>query len=329
MVSVSVLLPSYNHEKYIGETIESVLNQTFSDFEFIIIDDCSSDNSIEIVKRYVEKDDRIKFYIHDKNMGIAKTENELIDLAKGKFIAFLNSDDFWDKTKLEKQMNILKNDENLIVWTEGKIVDENSIAIGKNFTQSIGSKTRTKSGNIFKSLLKGNFILFASLMFKKENLKDLRFIEDLKIINDYPFEIALAKKYKYYFISEPLTKYRLHGQNTIIPNEENKLNHSRDIIISKRYLLETYKNEIPKLLKWKFYSDIINIYFDYGLKSKTRTFIFKALFVKPFVLLNYWYLIKSLKLHSGFIENILIQLDRIFTFLEGIYTKKVLSLTIE
>ncbi len=72
MVLVSVILPSYNHEKYISETIESVLNQTFRDFELIIIDDHSPDNSTKIIKKYIEKDDRIRFYLHKKNMGIAK-----------------------------------------------------------------------------------------------------------------------------------------------------------------------------------------------------------------------------------------------------------------
>lgn len=329
MVSVSVLLPSYNHEKYIGETIESVLNQTFSDFEFIIIGDCSPDNSVEIIKKYVDKDDRIKFYIHDKNMGIAKTENELIDLAKGKYIAFLNSDDVWHESKLEKQLNLLEKDENLIIWTEGEIIDENSNLVGKKFTKTYGSRKKKLNGDIFNALLHGNYILFASLMFKRDNLKGLRFIEDLKIINDYPFELALAKKYKYHFIKQPLTYYRMHGKNTIIMNKENSFLFYKDIIIVQRYLLETYNKEIPKLLKWQKNYEVAKVYFKFNKVKQARYFIFKALFAKPFVLLNYWYLIKSLNLYSGFIEKILNQIDRIFNFLEQIYLKKVLSLVIE
>lgn len=108
MALISVLLPSYNHESFLSEAIESVLNQTFRDFEFIIIDDCSSDNSREIIKYYKERDERIKIYFHNENRGIARTQNELIDKAQGKFIAFLNSDDVWNKDKLEKQLKILE-----------------------------------------------------------------------------------------------------------------------------------------------------------------------------------------------------------------------------
>jgi len=259
-------------------------------------------------------------------MGIAKTENELIDLARGKFIAFLNSDDVWDRTKLEKQINLLKKNEDLIIWTEGEIIDESSKSIGKIFTKTVGSIRKKKSGNIFNSLVRGNFILFASLIFKRENLNGLRFNEDLKIINDYLFELALAKKFDYYFISEPLTKYRKHGKNTITFTKAKKLRFLCDIIIVFRYILETYKSEISKLLKWSYNVELAKAYIDYGLKTKARTFIYKAIVNKPFNLLNFWYLARNTIKNNNIFYKLLNKTNRFFNFIENIYKMKVLHM---
>lgn len=117
--------------------MESVLNQIFKDFEFIIIDDYSSDKSLEIIKKYKEKDERNKIVFHNENKGISKTENELINMANGKYIAFLNSDDVWDKKKLEKHLKVLEMNENFIIWAEGEIIDQNSKPIGMNIHPTI------------------------------------------------------------------------------------------------------------------------------------------------------------------------------------------------
>lgn len=329
MVVISVLIPIYNHERYIEETIESVLNQTFTDLELIIIDNFSTDNSREIIINHQKKDSRIKTVFHKENEGISASLNELINLAKGKYIAFLNSDDLWHETKLEKQLSLLEKDENLIIWTEGEIINKYSNPIGRKFSKTFINRKKKLSGDIFKVLLHGNYILFASLMFKRDNLKGLRFIEDLKIGNDYPFLLALAKKFKFHFIKEPLTYYRWHGKNTTLINNENRLIHYKDRIIVWRYILETYNKEIPKLLKWRTNSDIAHSYLVLNKKKQAKFFIFKALYVKPLVLLNFWYLIIYFKFQSNLIKKVKNKLERIFTYLEIIYREKVYSLTIE
>ena len=108
---VSIIMPSYNTAKYIGESIRSVQNQTYENWELIIIDDCSTDNSEEILKKYSLEDNRICYLKNEKNSGAAVSRNRGLRKAKGKWIAFLDSDDLWDKEKLEKQINfMLKND---------------------------------------------------------------------------------------------------------------------------------------------------------------------------------------------------------------------------
>lgn len=122
---VSIVTPLYNSEKFIRETIESVLKQTYSKWEMLIVDDCSSDSGPDIVKKYSEKDPRIKYIKMDRNSGAASCRNKAINLAKGEFIAFLDSDDLWRKEKLEKQIQFMKENQYFISFHEYEEIDEN------------------------------------------------------------------------------------------------------------------------------------------------------------------------------------------------------------
>jgi teichuronic acid biosynthesis glycosyltransferase TuaG len=149
--AVSVIMPSYNHEKFISETIESVLGQTFKDFELIIIDDMSADRSRQIIEEFAQKDNRIKRIFHEKNLGIAKTINEGVRNSTGKYVALIASDDLWVSEKLEKQIKILEEDENLVVWCNSAIIDSNS-----NLTGEISSekyKNATPHGYVFEEII--------------------------------------------------------------------------------------------------------------------------------------------------------------------------------
>lgn len=105
---VSIITPVYNAQDYLEETILSVLNQTYYNWELLLIDDCSIDNSYKIIEKYLKKDRRIKYLKNDKNSGPAITRNKGIEEAKGEYIAFLDSDDLWYENKLEKQINFMK-----------------------------------------------------------------------------------------------------------------------------------------------------------------------------------------------------------------------------
>lgn len=105
---VSIITPMYNSEKYIGITIESALNQTYKDWEMIIVDDCSSDNSPKIVKEYAKNDERIKYIKTESNKGVSNARNIALKMANGQFISFLDSDDIWNEDKLKKQVDFMK-----------------------------------------------------------------------------------------------------------------------------------------------------------------------------------------------------------------------------
>ena len=106
-MKVSVITPMYNCEKFISETIESVLNQTYTNWEMIIIDDCSTDKSKQIVKQYIERDKRIRLIALNENSGAAVARNKGIEVSSGRFIAFLDGDDLWEPNKLEKQIKFM------------------------------------------------------------------------------------------------------------------------------------------------------------------------------------------------------------------------------
>jgi len=107
---VSIYIPVYNTEKYIGETIESVLNQTYSEFELIVVDDCSQDGTVEIIKNYVERDNRIRFYQNECNLGMMPNWNHALSLCNGQYIGKLDADDLWSETFVEKCVAILDQD---------------------------------------------------------------------------------------------------------------------------------------------------------------------------------------------------------------------------
>ena len=106
---VSIIMPSYNAARFIGESINSVLLQTYSNWELLIVDDCSKDNSVEVVRKFANIDKRVVLFSLEKNVGAAAARNVAIEHAQGQYIAFLDSDDVWDEYKLEKQLAFMKH----------------------------------------------------------------------------------------------------------------------------------------------------------------------------------------------------------------------------
>jgi glycosyltransferase involved in cell wall biosynthesis len=208
MPLVSVAMPSYNHAKFLREAIETVLGQTFEDFELVIIDDASTDESQQIINEFLEKDSRIKAIFHKQNKGICKTVNDCIENSRGEYIAFTASDDMWHKDLLKKQIEILENDEDLVVWCDGRIIDADSRPTGELCSKVYSTP---KSGYIFEDLLRTS-IFGSGIIIKRDNL--IKMNEKLKFICDRQFYIDMGYLYKFYFIEEPLAMYRVHGKNT-------------------------------------------------------------------------------------------------------------------
>lgn len=203
--TVSVVMTTYNRDKYISTTVESVLNQTFQDFELIIIDDGSTDNTFEIIKSFDDK--RIKYY-YQNNAGQNPARNAGITLSNGQYVAMIDSDDIWDQNKLKKQVEILDKHPDIgLVYCGTVFIDENDKVFYKK--PLIGYK-----GRVLDKLLMTNFLyngscpLFRKSCINKVGLFDTTF----KRMTDWEFYLRFAIYYKFWGIKEHLLKYRVHSE---------------------------------------------------------------------------------------------------------------------
>ncbi len=216
---ISVIIPLYNHERFIEMAISSVLEQSFPDFELIIINDGSTDNSAKIVKKF--NDNRIR-YVSRANKGAYETINEGVRLAKGEYISILNSDDFYDKDRLKKCVNILKNNRSLAaVFSYINIIDgHGNLMDSKEGDKSNWGKIKNKitfenQVNPLLSLLAGNFLVTTSNLFcKKEIFNKIGYFRNLRYTHDYDMFLRICQNFKTYILPELLLFYRVHSSNS-------------------------------------------------------------------------------------------------------------------
>lgn len=238
---VSVIMPTYNHEIFIGKAIESVLNQTYQNFELIIIDNFSNDNTEGIVASY--KDDRVK-YIKFRNYGIiAASRNHGIKHAKGEYIAFLDSDDMWLTEKLEKGIKVLESSNDTgMVYTRFRTIEDDTIS------ERIFPKKRTyKDGYIFESLYARPFIACSSVIVKRAAFNNVGLFNvdiNMVAIEDTDLWLKIALEYKVKCTDDsPLLLYRIQPQG-ISHGYLKKMR--RSLVIKKRF-----KNQAGNYLFFK------------------------------------------------------------------------------
>lgn len=244
-------MPSYNHEKFISEAIESVLNQTFNDLELIIIDDKSNDGSPQIIEEFAKKDSRIRVFFHQNNMGISKTINEGLRNSKGRFTALIASDDLWVSEKLEKQVRILEEDEDLVVWCNSAIIDSESNLTGELSSEKY--KNATPHGYVFEEIV-NSWISGSGFMVKHDNIIDLPLNENLRYLNDTKLYLDLSYKFNFYYLKEPLSRYRLHETNSSSEDNKDITGWYKDSLLLCIYIFHQYGGNLSyKALKNIFY----------------------------------------------------------------------------
>ena len=174
---VSIVIPVYNAEKYLDETINTFLNQTYKNWEAIFVDDCSTDNSREIINKYRKKDKRIYYYCQKNNGGPALARNKGVELAKGHFFCYMDADDLWQKNKLEKQIKFMKEKKCAFSYTSYEYATEEGIPTGKKV---IAKKTLS-----YKQAIKNNVISTITVMFDLRIInKNLIKMPDIKYVED-------------------------------------------------------------------------------------------------------------------------------------------------
>lgn len=207
-MKVSVIVPTYNRAHIITEAIDSILNQTFEDFELIVVDNESTDNTEEVIKSYA--DERIRYFKHQNNGVVAVNRNYGISKAQGQYIAFCDDDDLWMLEKLERQLLEFEKDKQVgLVCTNGIDFDSRG-EHGKR------SKAKLKDSHFtFESLImRGNRIICSSVLVKRQVIDDVGMMDESPEIftaEDYELWLRVAKQYKIKYIDLPLMKYRTHA----------------------------------------------------------------------------------------------------------------------
>ena len=217
-MKISVIMTSYNYAKLIPETIKSVQAQTFSDWELIIIDDCSTDNSAQIVSDFARCDNRIKFIQNEQNLGLKNSILKALEMTSGEWIAFLESDDIWEPDCLEKRIEILeKFPEVALIFNDVRpFGEENAIKAKAKFLENMRKKLSTKKfpSNIFCDLETYNLIpTFSCVMIKKTELKPDLFATKVDRLLDWWLYIHICQKNSAYYIPQKLTNWRLHANS--------------------------------------------------------------------------------------------------------------------
>ena len=205
MPKVSVVMPAYNAEKYIGESIKSILNQTFIDFEFIIIlDNPDNKEHIAFINDYVCKDERIKFYINDKNMGLTNTLNRGLKLAEGKYICRMDADDISELYRMEHQKKYLEENDFDLIGGISQMIDEDG-----NTIYSI-KKVPTNFKKIKKCIKYNQVISHPTWFGKKEVFDKLNGYRNMPLCEDYDFTLrAILQGFKISNVNECVLKYRM------------------------------------------------------------------------------------------------------------------------
>ncbi len=311
---VTVAIPSYNHAKYIGETIQSALDQTFQDFEILIIDDASTDNTLEIIKSF--NDPRIRLIISEKNSGVCETTNMCIAQAQGKYIALIASDDVIEKTKLEKQVNFLeKNPSYGAVFSGMEVIDEDGKTDEKKtkkYTKVFEKENRSRSEWLNYFFHNGNCMAAPSLMARTSALKEAGGF-DFKITQAHDFNLWVKLcllGHEIFIIPEKLLKYRERNNNG------NLSSNTADMRI--RLLFDNEK-VLENFLKISSLHDLIKIFPDHKISSLS---MFSPLEEK--IIIDYLIFQEASK-NSGSIYHMQFAINLIYRILSQDGAKEILS----
>lgn len=205
-MKISIIMPAYNAEKTINAAIKSVIGQTFPNWELLIINDCSTDKTKEIISEWLNCDQRIGLIENPQNLGVAQTRNQGVAHARGEWVAFLDSDDLWKPDKLEMQIKWVKKFHARLVFTGSAFIDEDGREI--DYYLNVPQKLS------FRELLKQNLISCSSVLVKKELLLRYPMVEK-NMHEDYAVWLSILKNERIYAygINQPLLIYRVSAKS--------------------------------------------------------------------------------------------------------------------
>lgn len=239
---VSIIMPSYNTASFISQSIDSVLAQTYENWELIIVDDCSTDETKEVVSNYQKKDDRIHFFVNEKNSGAAISRNKAIELSKGEWIAFLDSDDIWEKDKLKNQILFMEKNRYDFTYTKYEEINDKSEPLGIIVSGPKKIKKWLMYGYCWPGCL--------TVMYNQKRIGKIKVV-DIKKNNDYAMWLKISKKANCFLYPEVLGYYRKRSGSIS--------NHSYLQLIKWHFKLFRYSEDMNAILSSFF--TVVNLVF--------------------------------------------------------------------
>lgn len=261
---VTVIMPNYNGARFIAESIQSVLGQTFTDFELMLVDDGSTDTSVSIANEYAKSDRRIKIIMNEKNRGQSYTLNRGISAATGEFICFIDSDDIFRPTRLEKLVGSLENAKSSVGYTDVFLIDPDGRTTSGSF---LGTKRLPPTGYAYPYFLTQWCWGLGIFMSHISTIREIGcFDESLDWGNDFDYVLRLTGNHKIVLIPEALYGYRLHSQS-MTSLTSSKLKGQAYIRILEANLVRNWKN-LDELTKFEVIQRIRHIAKNSGMRTK-------------------------------------------------------------
>lgn len=251
---VSIIIPTYNRAKLIKKSINSVLNQTYDNIEVIVVDDCSTDNTEEVIKKI--KDERVKYIKLKKNSGACVARNTGIKASTGKYISFNDSDDEYMSTKIEKQYNnLIKNKSDMDFCKIGIHIDDEIVMI-----PSVNQEINIFNKKYLTELVNDNYISTQAIFIKKSIASKVLFNEELPRLQDYDFVLRCVPLVKLSYTSENLVE--LYRQEDSISNSPSKLFTAIKIMFNKKYEITEEQKRILNMSLIDIYSNDVTNYYE-------------------------------------------------------------------
>lgn len=215
---VSILCLSYNQERFISESLDSIKFQSYRNIEILICDDFSEDKSVEIINDWIENNSHLNITLirHSENQGICKSLNELLTFSKGKYIITIALDDLMESDKVERHVKILENSspDEALVFSNAYLIDDRSVRYQNTFIPYFYKYLSIESGNFYEILLKDNFIPAMSCVTKSALIKDIGGWDETLTFEDYDMWLRLSEKYNFIYDDYRSCSYRMHATNS-------------------------------------------------------------------------------------------------------------------
>lgn len=267
---VSIIAPAYNHEKYIKQALESVACQTYQNKELIVIDDCSKDNTADLIQKYIGQDyvkkafpAGIQFIRHEQNMNAHKTINQGINKASGKYIALINTDDYYQSNRIEVMLQKMQNEQGKFAFSSVKIVDENGSESEHEPFEIMRKRIRQYPRINLVLAIENEGISTGNYLFEKDLYHKVGgFDTQYHFIHDWDFILKVALETEPVFVEETSYIYRFHSTNTLKQiDESGEMTRKKDwevqSVISnylQRIKNQDYSNKkIPSAEVWDYF----------------------------------------------------------------------------